>query len=169
MPMTDDKKTADDYRKLQLALDTYGADVARWPAHLSQRLAPALQADVEAQRLLREAAALDRVLDQAPARRPADVSELADRIAAAAVSAPRSYPKALTTAVAYSRIGPRPSRATPRAAGLAMAASLALGILAGQSNTIGDATAEFLTSALETTSQVASSDAASTLLDEDFL
>jgi hypothetical protein len=100
-----------------------GADRTRWPAPERLRFASLLVSDSEAQRLLREARALDRLLDLAP--RPQRSEEaIARRIAAAAsrekfgVRRPAPFVRSLARDAGW-----------PAAA--LMAASLVLGAFAG--------------------------------------
>ncbi len=64
-------------------LDTFGGNPARWPANKRERLMSLAASDAEAQRLLREAKALDSVLAHAAGPPVGDTKALADRIAAA--------------------------------------------------------------------------------------
>jgi hypothetical protein len=69
---------------LKSRLEISGADRTRWPAQERLRFASMLTQDKDAQRLVAEAAALDRLLDVMPAPDPARLGSLIDRIVAAA-------------------------------------------------------------------------------------
>jgi hypothetical protein len=70
-------------------LDVYGADRARWPAEARAAAAQLVAKDADAQRLLAETEALDRVLQNAPVPALAAEAALAERIVAAAQRSPR--------------------------------------------------------------------------------
>jgi hypothetical protein len=112
---------------LEQTLETYGAERTRWPAQVRRDLSGLIGTDGEARRMLREAAALDALLDMAPVVPDARIAALADRIVAGAQATPRI--------VARSRRWQKPAasfyRRANAAAGFALAASLALGIFAG--------------------------------------
>jgi hypothetical protein len=115
--------------KLEAALDTYGADRTRWPAPLRHALSGLIAGNTEAQRLMKDAEAFDRLLDEAPHYDMARLDGLAERIAAAAERQPRVVSS-----------GTKPFRPVMRYhhgfAATALAASLVLGLFAGQSNAI---------------------------------
>jgi hypothetical protein len=115
--------------KLEATLDTYGADRTRWPAPLRHALSGLIAGNTEAQRLMKDAEAFDRLLDEAPHYDMARLDGLAERIAAAA----ERQPRLVTSSV-------KPFRPVTRYrhgfAATALAASLVLGVLAGQSNAI---------------------------------
>ncbi|MHA1573552.1 MAG: hypothetical protein ACTSX8_06120 [Alphaproteobacteria bacterium] len=69
---------------LERLLDVYGADRTRWPARERLRFASLIADEPEAQRLMAEAVALDRLLDVAPAARKDQEQGLTGRIVAAA-------------------------------------------------------------------------------------
>ncbi|MCP4780144.1 MAG: hypothetical protein GY877_05170 [Hyphomicrobium sp.] len=69
---------------LESLLDVYGADRTRWPARERLRFASLIADEPEAQRLMAEAVALDRLLDVAPAARKDQEQGLTGRIVAAA-------------------------------------------------------------------------------------
>jgi hypothetical protein len=110
-------------------VEAYGGDPARWPAEERDGARALIAADPSARRALDEAAALDAVLDRAPAEPPS--AELATRILAAAPVPPAGR----------ARSG-RVRRLRDRLAGLlaglggwqpvgAMAAALILGLVVG--------------------------------------
>ena len=123
--------TNKDFERL---LDVYGADRTRWPLSARASAAMRLANDGGARRLLAEAEALERVLLHAPEPEHGDVAELADRIAAATARAPRLVASADLPVLARAK---RPAIATSAdrhgwRAGMVLAASLAVGIFAGQ-------------------------------------
>lgn len=161
-------------------LDAYGADRARWPAGAARRWESLLRSDSEARRLLAEAAAFDRLLDQAATE--ADESPasraLADRILASAAARPLLRPSPLpgnVTVLAPRRAPPPPrfARRTEWRAAALLAASLLCGLYIGQQG-LGD---DLLSSASETVGFAASTDTAAlglpltgtTALEEDAL
>lgn len=125
-------------------LDISGADRTRWPAQERLRFASLISGNQEAQRLLAEAAALDRLLDTIPPADPAKLADLIDRIVAAAeaegrpradnvvsISAARRAPAAAVRRPLY-------QRSTWQAAAL-LAASLFVGAFVGNSGLLGSA------------------------------
>ncbi|HEX2843291.1 hypothetical protein [Hyphomicrobium sp.] len=120
---------------LEQVLERFGSDRTRWPAPVRRDFAGLLAGDAEAQKRLREAEALDRLLDLAP--RPAvETRALADKILAAAEkeSPAASPPKARVAWAKFERKNPRVGEAQWPAAAL-LAASLVLGAFAGLSGT----------------------------------
>ncbi len=83
--MTKMDKRAEDREALERLLDIYGADRTRWPARERLRFAGIVGEDKVAARMLAEADALDRLLEQAPRASGADVEALKERIMAAAL------------------------------------------------------------------------------------
>ena len=83
--MTKMDKRAEDREALERLLDIYGADRTRWPARERLRFAGIGGEDKVATRMLAEADALDRLLEQAPRASSADVEALKERIMAAAL------------------------------------------------------------------------------------
>lgn len=185
---------------LKVALETYGADRTRWPAPVRHGLASVIAGDGEAARMLREAEALDRLLDMAPTVSDERVAAMAERIAAAASRQPRMVGGDVSVVTDSS--GPEirgseirgfgiqgaqlaaarrtttviPFRRFEHAfAGAALAASLVLGVVVGQSSVITPAlnpAAELLIGeTLNDTSQqqLANIDEADGFLDEDLL
>lgn len=151
---------------LEAALDTYGADRTRWPAPLRHALSGLIASSEEAQKLLDDAERFDRLLDMAPGPSAADLARLSDRIVAAAERQPRM----ITSRPAPVEV-PRRAREFGWAAA-ALAASLVLGILAGQSRLVTSAT-DLLAGASQTTNdsgaQLAFTDDIDGLADEDLL
>ncbi len=135
---------------LEQVLDRFGSDRTRWPAPVRRDFAGLLASDGEAQKRLREAEALDRLLDLAP--QPAvDTRALADRILAAAdkdmpAAAP---PKARVAWAIFERKAPRVGEAQWPAAAL-LAASLVLGAFVGLSGTFDSTVEPLVASASET-------------------
>lgn len=119
-------------------LDTFGSDRTRWPAPARRDFASLVTTSGEAGARLKEAEALDRLLDLAAPPR-IDTSALAARIvAAAAAETPpaRAVPAAGAGAarsrnVFERRDMRRPAAETPWAAAALLAASLVLGIFTG--------------------------------------
>lgn len=149
---------ATEHAALAAVLDTYGADLARWPAAERLRFAPLLAADPVAQRLRTEALAFERLMDlvpqSAPASSAAHLDALTERIMAAAVtpgserrgspiraevSSLRERPEVARPAgggrLSLPTTGARavPQRALPWPALSLMAASLLVGIVGGAS------------------------------------
>jgi hypothetical protein len=126
-------------------LDVYGGDRTLWPPEARAAAAQLVARDGNAQRLLAEAEALDRVLERAPLPSLAREAALADRIVATARRSPRIVKAAgagddgspgapvesgRTRAAAA---GPGPFRADMRKAAL-LAASLVAGLYIGLSS-----------------------------------
>jgi hypothetical protein len=149
--MTNDNKTeSSELEALERLLASHGADRTRWPAPARLRFAPLLAARGDARRLVAEAAALDRLLDLAPA--PAtNRGALADRIVAAA-SADAGQRQVIrlpergrlgslfgSAAARAGAIGGASLRSGPWAGGALLAASLVLGAFMGTSGAIDSA------------------------------
>ena len=124
--MTNNSKTG--LALLEETLEIYGADRTRWPLEVRRALSGLLSENPDARRLFADGEALDRVLDLAPALEKSRVNALSDRIAAASRTTPRMA--ATSKAAVPARAVWPPRRA---ASGMALAASLVLGIVAGQS------------------------------------
>lgn len=128
--MTDKNRTTENgVGDLEQVLDTFGADRTRWPAPVRRNFAGLLAESADAKQRLREAEALDRLLDLAPEPK-VDTRALADRILAAADADIR-----LPRRAAASR-GPRRAFDTGSAqwpAAALLAASLVLGAFSGLS------------------------------------
>lgn len=142
-----------DLELLQRMLDIHGADRDRWPATDRLRLARVIAESEEAQRMLREAAALDRLLDLAPVVPAVREAALAERIVARAATLPRLVQ--LGNEAVPSRGSSRPfrvpafqrlGRVAPAAS--LLAAALVLGIFAGWQT--GDLYPGLRTDAVET-------------------
>jgi hypothetical protein len=137
--------------ELERLLDIYGSDRTRWPVEARAGAGHLVGRDRGARRLLAEAEALDRALEQAPLPTLAQEAAMAERIVAAARRTPRI--------VAVAKVGQAPTAAPagdnvvqlPTSRGHrqqqwltaktafggvagALAASLALGVLLGLSN-----------------------------------
>lgn len=130
---------------LEQALERFGSDRTRWPAPVRRDLAGLLAESAEAKARLREAEALDRLLDLAPP--PAiDTRALADRILAAAeaeVPAPAAEPA--RARVAWAVFGRRPSAEGQWPAAALLAASLVLGTVFGLTGTLDQAMGPLVT------------------------
>jgi len=142
--MTDDHDfRAAELEALERLLASCGSDRTRWPAPERLRFAPLLAASGEAQRLLKEAAALDRVMDFAPRPSRARAEALAERIVAAATAesegglgrhrAARALRRVLSPApIGMASLARRTATASMRwPAAALLAASLAIGAFAG--------------------------------------
>jgi hypothetical protein len=145
---------------LEAALDTYGADRTRWPAPLRHDLSALIADSGEARKMLRDAELFDTLLDRAPQYDASRLDGLKQRIASAAAHQPRLI-------VTH----PEPAqRAVPRRhqglAVTALAASLVLGVLAGQSSVVSSLLG---TNSAYASRQVAHADDPDILLDEDML
>lgn len=131
-------------------LDISGADRTRWPAQERLRFAPLIAGNEEAQRLLAEAAAFDKLLDQAPAPNDARYAGLIDRIVAAADAERTAAPGNVVPITAGRRASaPVAQRRTPvhqrsswQAAAL-LAASLFVGAFVGTSGLLNQAIPSF--------------------------
>lgn len=176
--MTSENKLAEliDFEQV---LDTFGANPARWPEARRERLTELAASDNRAQRLLREAKALDAMLSRAAGPPTGDTRALADRIAGAISSAydaaplrpliserpaasakdrpgtviawPRKGPRSTAPAAVPVTVMPRRDRAPWRAAAL-MAASLLVGIFVGAMDVMPSNVSQ-LVAGIETTSE----------------
>lgn len=157
--------------ELEAALDTYGADRTRWPAPLRLSLSGLIAGNPDARRMLKDAEAFDQLLDKAPQYDATRLSKLSDRIAAAAERQPR-----LVTSQERTQTSVRAAKSVLRRhhgiAATALAASLVLGVFAGQMK-VFTSTADAVLgddSASSTVSrQVAFTDDGDSFLDEDLL
>ena len=149
--------------KLEATLDTYGADRTRWPAPLRHALSGLIAGNAEAQELLKQAEAFDRLLDKAPQYDAARLGKLTERIVAAAERQPRL--------VAQQRVatGHLALRHRHGLAATALAASLVLGVLAGQSNAFNVLLGGGGSRVANISQQLAQTDEADSFLDEDLL
>ena len=159
-----------DLEMLDRILDTYGADRTRWPADVRLALSRLIGESTEAQRRLSEAAMFDRMLDQAPGFRPERHAALVEQI----VSAAERSPRVAHTAPAGRIVAPARKLSIGRReyafAATALAASLVLGVIAGQTTAIGPAAQALLSSASDGISQqMAQTDDSDSLVDEDLL
>lgn len=151
-------------------LAAYGSDRKRWPAAVRLELSQLIAASPEAREMLEEAEALDRLIDMAPAMAPARIAALSDRIAAQAMRGPRI--------VSAKEIAAPPVRPVPawkrHAAGLsALAASLMIGLFAGQNASVAPAVSELASAvgieSLSDNTKIAATDETYVGLDEDML
>lgn len=145
-----DRTTDERLARLAMVIDAYGANRRRWPAGMAEGNADLLSAEPAAQRMLDEAAALDRMLaaadaDRGPAAGQARLAALSARIVVAAGQDARPTAEIIRLAD-RGRAVPRPlKRADWRAAAL-LAASLLSGLYIGGQG-LGD---EWLNQASET-------------------
>jgi hypothetical protein len=132
---------------LERLLEVYGADRTRWPARERLRFASLITEEPEAQRLMAEAAALDRLLDAAPTAGKEREQALTGRIMAAARVQQHKPLSASEVAPAVSNIVKLPAWVRqPQIAGAfgasewpaagLLAASLALGVMLGSAGTL---------------------------------
>jgi hypothetical protein len=132
--MTEDTTSRrDDLEALELLLATYGADRTRWPAPARLRFASLVSSDREAGKLLREARALDDLLDLMPKPEVA-ADAVARRIVDAAVGDGRAgYRRAAARDIVpeFARRAVNSQDAGAWAGGALLAASLVLGAFAG--------------------------------------
>lgn len=84
--MSNNNKHAADREALERLLDIYGADRTRWPARERLRFASVISDDAQAAKMLAQAQALDRLLDQATPAGNASLEALKGRIMAAALA-----------------------------------------------------------------------------------
>lgn len=156
-------------------LDRFGSDRTRWPAPVRRSFAGLLASSDEARQRLREAEALDRLLDLAP-EPEIDTRALADRIMAAveadvparAAAAPRRAPWAV-----FDRRRAADAAEAHWPAGALLAASLVLGAVFGVSGTFVSTDDPLVAEASYETdvdsSQIALDSDAIALFEEDFL
>ncbi|MGQ0456677.1 MAG: hypothetical protein ACT4OU_06415 [Hyphomicrobium sp.] len=157
---------------LQAALDAYGADRTRWPAPVRHELSSFIASSAEAQRVVRDAEAFDRLLDHAPTVSPERIDALAARIAALAERQPRITHQSRSDAAVRSPKQPNVGfgRSERGWAGAALAASLALGVLVSHLPAVESASSALIAGAsYEDTPQLAQTDEAGGLMDEDLL
>jgi hypothetical protein len=148
---------------LETALDTYGADRTRWPAPLRHELSALIADSGEARKLLRDAEVFDQLLDQAPQYDSSRLDGLKKRIEAAVEHQPRlvsTQPPPARTPVLRRNHG---------WAATALAASLVVGVLAGQSNIVNSFWGSNSGSNATAARQIAQTDDGDALLDEDLL
>ena len=165
--MTDNLELKQAFDLLDETLDTFGADSARWPAAARQRLLPLLAGNVQAQRRVAAARALDRVLNAAPRLSDARHAALLETIVHKAERQPR-----IVSQTAAERPSPLMRLRRHSMAAAALAASLMIGVLSGQNTTVGSLSEAMVTggvSSSATGQQVAQSDDPKTFLDEDLL
>lgn len=157
--------------KLEAALDAYGADRTRWPAPLRLALSSLIASNPDAQKMLKDAEAFDRLLDMAPRYDASRLVALSDRIAATVERQPRlvsSHPALAKNAI-EKWSGLHRHRGI---AATALAASLVLGVFAGQLK-VFNSTADVLlggsNATVGVTRQLALSDDTDSFLEEDML
>lgn len=120
-------------------LAAYGADRARWPAASRNRFDDLIARDAEARRLVREAEALDGLLQTADASPSAVSAELVARVMRRAAEAPQAKPIPRGPADVVDMAARRPVLRVPRSSGhrsewrvaAVLAASLAFGLYIG--------------------------------------
>jgi hypothetical protein len=152
--------------KLEATLDAYGADRTRWPAPLRHALSGLIAGNADAQKLLRDAEAFDRVLDSAPQYDASRLASLTERIVAAAERQPRVVAERRDVAMSAM---PAMSRRHNGLAATALAASLVLGVLAGQTSAFNALLGGDGSRATSASMQIAQSDDSDACLDEDLL
>lgn len=142
-----DDRQSEEIEALDRLLEVYGADRTRWPARERLRFANLIADEPEAQRLVAEADALDRLLDQVPTASKEQEQALTERIITAA-QAQQNTPDhasklapAIASTVKFPAWARRPQQSGTvsvsqwPAAGL-LAASLVLGVMLGSVGTL---------------------------------
>ncbi len=164
--MTNKTPGAAGLAELETVLDTYGADRTRWPAPVRRSLSGLIAGNAQARQMLEDAEAFDRLLDQAPAPSREEISRLTDRIVAAAAGQPR-----LAVSRSSKTVVPAPPRVSRQQgwAAAALAASLTLGIFAGQSISIDSAGLTSASGETAGSGQLALFDESDALLSEELL
>lgn len=164
---------------LDRTLETYGSDAARWPAGVRLKLSPFVDGNADAQRRIADARALDKVLGFAPQISVSRQAELANQIVERAIRQPRTASlselpaRSSPVAVPASRLNSRlNSLRNHSLAAAALAASLMIGILAGQNATVVTLAESLITGGEVSGAsgqQVAQSDDIEIFWDEDLL
>jgi hypothetical protein len=147
--MTNKDTQATDREALARLLEIHGADRTRWPARERLRFAGVISEDKTAAKLLAEAEALDRLLDQAPRASVAGIEALKERIVAAAL---RTHEPQLAVIAGGKKVAVLPhaqrgrrsltTRFVEWPAAAVLAASLVLGVMLGTTGTVGMAMQE---------------------------
>ncbi|MCC7253735.1 hypothetical protein [Hyphomicrobium sp.] len=156
---------------LEEVLERFGSDRTRWPAPVRRTFAGLLAQDAAAKARLREAEALDRLLDLAP-EPELDTRALADRIVAAAMAETPAVapPKAR---VAWAIFDRRTAAEGQWPAAALLAASLVLGTVFGMAGTFDAAMAPLVAEASYETdidpAQLAFDSDAISMFEEDLL
>ena len=145
--MSTQDRQSEEIRALERLLEVYGADRTRWPARERLRFVSLIAENPEAQRLVAETAALDRLLDQVATGNEERERALSERIMAAARVQQHEPDRVREPASAASKIVKLPTWAKrPQiygalsgnewpAAGL-LAASLVIGVMLGSAGTL---------------------------------
>lgn len=164
---------AKDIADLVHRLDVSGADRTRWPAQERLRFASLIAQSEEAQRLVAEAAAFDRLLDQVPGVSGGKLDGLVDKIVAAAEAEGRPeagnvVPMRAATAGRPKQPAARPAiRPSTWSAAALMAASLLIGAFVGTSGLLGSAVPSLQSEFAVAEADLDGLDAAELLLDGD--
>jgi hypothetical protein len=165
----DSEQTKQSFDLLDRTLDAYGGNASRWPDGVRARLSAFVDVNSEAQKRVAAAGALDQVLHFATKLSDAQNATLAEHIVARAAHQPRVVSNA-GTPPPRRRVGWHNNHGM---AGAALAASLLIGVLAGQNAAFATLTDVIAggsaNGALLTSQQVAQGDDADTALDEDLL
>jgi len=175
--MTRNGKRAEDRQALEHLLEVYGADRTRWPARERLRFAGFICENKAAQRLLKEAAALDDLLDRASTVSEDREHALKERIMAAALRSSEAK-LAVVPGGAQKRAMKLPTWMRPAAASLGrgtarhelpaaalLAASLFVGVLLGSAGTFNTTVDEVA----EVTGFATAGDASQLALGEDIV
>ena len=101
--MTNNARERREIEALGQLIERFGADRTRWPAPERLRFAALLKDHAVAQRMLREAAAFDRLLDLAPLVAEPRHAALCERIVAKAMTEPRVTAQAASITTAAGR------------------------------------------------------------------
>lgn len=157
---------------LEMTLEIYGADRTRWPVQRRHELSQFIAASAEAQKLIADAAAFDRLLDSAPT---VDIDRQKDLFARIMSEVERA-PRVVIDQAPLVRLPVNTRQPQWRrwgGAGAALAASLMLGVIAGQSASFSTAAEDFVAMAGFDTGtasqQVAQSDDSGGYFEEDLL
>jgi hypothetical protein len=141
--MTNKDTQATDREALARLLEIHGADRTRWPARERLRFAGVISEDKTAAKLLAEAEALDRLLDQAPRASAAGIEALKERIVAAALRTHEPHLAVIAggkkvAVLPQARLGRRSlaTRFVEWPAAAVLAASLVLGVMLGTTGTV---------------------------------
>jgi hypothetical protein len=146
-------RRAEEREALVRLLDVCGADRTRWPARERLRFASFIAEDDDAKRLLKEAAALDDLLDRAPRVSEDRERALQERIVAAALRSVEPKLEVIVGKGGESGLAPARSRwSTPSfakssargewPAAALLAASLVVGVILGTNGTLDPAVQE---------------------------
>lgn len=168
--MTNETNEGARLQQLEAMLDTYGADRTRWPVQRRHELSQFIAASPAAQVMMREAAVFDHLLDEAPTLDAGRRSALFDSIIIKVEHAPRVV---IENAPLAKKAVTQPRAWRWGGTGAALAASLMLGVIAGQAGSLRSFADELVAIAgLDTgapSQQMAQTDDAGGYFEEDLL